>query len=115
MLTVVLLTCARLACADGIEPPDTTGFRLTGEEDRDGDGDGSRETHVRHYVNATGDRLFSMVTHGRLWAWSRQSGDGSTDADRNYVIIDSNCDGVFDARYTLDEQYHLPACLGPVK
>jgi hypothetical protein len=27
------------------------------------------------------------------------------------VIRDSNCDGTFDERYGLDEQFHVPDCL----
>ncbi len=116
-----LLGCAFCSSAalagvqDAYDAPDMTGFRLTQEEDGDGNGDGVKETHIRHYQNAAGDRLFSMVTRGRLWAWSRQSGDGSSDADHNFVIVDSNCDGAFDKRYALDDQFHLPECLSPAK
>ena len=90
--------------------PSLVGFSKTSEEDADGDGDGNKETHVVHYMNEAGDRLFSMTTKGTLWAWSRQS-HVSTDPLENYVIRDSDCNGVFNERYTLDEEFHVPECL----
>jgi hypothetical protein len=86
------------------------GFAMTSEEDGDGDGDGVNETHIRHYSNSTGDRVFSMTTKGKLWAWSRES-HGGAETKNNYVIRDSDCDGVFDERYSLDEKFHLPDCV----
>ena len=50
--------------------PDISKFIVVSEEDGDGDGDGLRETHVVHYKNVAGDKVFSMTTKGRLWAWS---------------------------------------------
>jgi hypothetical protein len=90
--------------------PSLVGFNKTGEENADGNGDGIKETHVVHYTNEAGDRLFSMTTQGSLWAWSHQS-QASTEVLVNYVIRDSNCDGVFDERYSLDEEFHVPECL----
>jgi hypothetical protein len=90
--------------------PSLDGYTLLSEEDADGDGDGAKETHVKHYSNATGDLMFSMTTKGTLWAWSRQSHAGA-ESDKNYVLRDSDCDGVFDQRYSLDEEYHVPDCL----
>jgi hypothetical protein len=94
------------------QAPETEGFVLTGEEDGDGDGDGIKETHIRHYRNLAGDSVFSMTTKDTLWAWSMSShGGGGTDPGHNYVIRDSNCDGSFDERYGLDEEFHVPECL----
>jgi hypothetical protein len=90
--------------------PSLIGFNKTSEENADGNGDGIKETHVVHYNNQEGDRLFSMTTQGVLWAWSRQSHASEGPLD-NYVIRDSNCDGTFDERYTLDEEFHVPECL----
>jgi hypothetical protein len=90
--------------------PSLVGFNKTGEENADGDGDGIKETHVIHYKNEAGDLLFSMTTQGTLWAWSRQSHTAG-DPLENYVIRDSDCDGVFDERYTLEEEFHVPDCL----
>lgn len=122
-LVVALAVIGVYVCGDalavvdsgGYEAPAMEGFRLTHEEDGDGNGDGVKETHIRHYRNADNVRMFSMVTRGRLWAWSRESGDSSNDIQQNYVIVDSNCDGRFDTRYSLDEEFHLPACLGSEK
>jgi len=114
-LAVVLV----LGCINGpaaavemgdFKAPSLDGYTMSGEEDGDGDGDGLKETHIVHYQNESGDRLFSMSTRGMLWAWSRQSHAG-TESDKNYVIRDSNCDGVFEQRYDLDEEFHVPNCL----
>jgi hypothetical protein len=92
-----------------------TKFLLIGGEDADGDGDGTRETRIVHYQDAAGDKIFSMTTKGRLWAWSlKMQGSDGADAGEggwNYVIRDSDCDGVFDERYRLDEEFHVPDCL----
>jgi hypothetical protein len=95
--------------------PDMSEFLLVSEEDGDGDGDGDgiNETRIRHYRNVAGDKVFSMTTKDRLWAWSVESraSSGEVNLDRNYVIRDSDCDGLFDERYSLDEQFHVPDCL----
>ena len=92
--------------------PDLTEYTLHNESDDDGDGDGVNETHVKRYINSKGDTVFSMTTAGKLWAWSLDT-KGGEDADirSNYVIRDSNCDGVFDERYPLDAEFHVPRCL----
>ena len=96
----------------GYPAPDMSQFLLVGEEDGDGDGDGVNETHIRRYRNLAGDSAFSMTTKDRLWAWSLEShGPSEADPERNYVIRDSDCDGTFDERYGLDEQFHVPDCL----
>ena len=95
------------------QAPDIEGFIITREEDGDGDGDGVKETHIRHYQNLAGDEIFSMTTEDTLWAWSMSShhAGGGTDPAHNYVIRDSDCDGSFDERYGLDEEFHVPDCL----
>jgi hypothetical protein len=92
--------------------PDLDGFALHNESDEDGDGDGVNETHVRRYINQQGDTAFSMTTGERLWAWSlnTKAGDDS-EIRKNFVIRDSNCDGVFDERYSLDAEFRVPTCL----
>jgi hypothetical protein len=83
--------------------PELNDFMLHNEYDDDGDGDGVNETHVRRYINKKGDTAFSMTTSDRLWAWSLDTkGGDDTDIHKNYVIRDSNCDGVFDELYSLN-------------
>lgn len=97
---------------DTYPPPALQGYLLTGEYDDDGNGDGIKETRVRHYRNPAGDQLFNMTTGGVLWAWSlNRHGDDDADVSRNYVIRDSDCDGRFDERYRLDQEFHVPACV----
>ena len=94
------------------QPPDMSKFLLISEEDGDGDGDGVKETHILRYRNLDGDSIFSMTTKGRLWAWSLESvGSAAVSDPGNYVIRDSDCDGTFDERYALNEEFHLPDCL----
>ncbi len=91
-------------------PPDLEGFNLHAERDGDGDGDGINETRIGQYLNGNGDSIVSFTTKERLWAWSLNTRDNEA-ALRNYVIRDSNCDGVFDEVYGLDDEFHVPDCL----
>ena len=92
--------------------PDLSDFALHNEYDDDGDGDGVKETHVRRYINSKGDSAFSLTTNDKLWAWSldTKAGDDS-DIKKNYVIRNSDCDSVFDERYGLNAEFHVPSCL----
>ena len=92
--------------------PDLEDYALHNEYDDDGNGDGVKETHVRRYINSKGDSAFSLSTNDRLWAWSVNTKAGD-DADirKNYVIRNSNCDNVFDERYNLNAEFHVPDCL----
>ena len=105
-----LLLLTGNAFATQFEPPKLDGFTLHAESDADGDGDGKNETHVKQYFNTRGDSIVSMTTKGRLWAWSLNTRENES-ATRNYVIRDSNCDGVFNEVYSLDEEFHVPDCL----
>jgi hypothetical protein len=96
--------------ASQFTPPNLDGFDMDAERDSDGDGDGVNETHIKQYLNSNGDSVVSMTTRGRLWAWSLNSLDNESPL-RNYVIRDSNCDGIFDEIYGLDDEFHVPACL----
>ena len=110
ILFVMLVIALQPLEAAQFEPPDMDGFLLHGERDADGDGDGVKETHIQHYLNSNGDSAFSMTTNGRLWAWSLDTRDNDL-GPNNYVIRDSNCDGVFDEVYGLAEEYHVPECV----
>ena len=96
--------------AGQFEPPSLEGFNLHLERDADGDGDGVNETHIKQYFSESGDSIVSMTTRDRLWAWSLNTRDNDSGV-RNYVIRDSNCDGVFNEVYGLDDEYHVPDCL----
>jgi len=98
------------AVAEQFDPPKLDGFNLHAESDGDGDGDGKNETHIKQYFNASGDSIISMTIKGQVWAWSLNTRDNDIGVS-NYVIRDSNCDGVFNEVYGLDEEFHVPDCL----
>ena len=106
----VLLIPIYPVLAAQFNPPDMEGFVLHDERDADGDGDNVNETRIQHYLNPNGNSVFSMTTNGRLWAWSLDTRDDES-GPNNYVIRDSNCDGVFDEVYGLAEEYHVPDCV----
>jgi hypothetical protein len=110
ILGCFLALSTELAIAAQFEPPKLDGFNLHAERDGDGDGDGVNETHIRQYFNTDGDSIVSMTTKGRTWAWSLNTRENSS-STRNYVIRDSNCDGVFNEVYGLDEEFHVPDCV----
>ncbi len=105
------LVLAAHAAASTFTPPDTQGFGLDHEWDADGNGDGVKETHFVLLRDAAGDTIFSASTNGRVWAWSLDKFDDDRDPGANYVIRDSDCDGVFDEAYALDAQFHVPECV----
>ena len=109
LVTGLLLPLAQ-AGASQYTAPDLDGFNLHDERDADGDGDGVNETHIKHYLNQSGDSIVSMAIGDRLWAWSLDTHDNDSGV-HNYVIRDSNCDAVFDEVYSLDDEFHVPDCL----
>ena len=54
--------------------------------------------------------MVSLTTRGHLWAWSLDARENES-ALSNYVIRDSDCDGVFDEVYGLEDEFHVPDCL----
>ncbi|MGD2112813.1 MAG: hypothetical protein PVI50_05455 [Gammaproteobacteria bacterium] len=109
-IITILLLQAPFVQAEQFTPPSLEGFSLHSERDADGDSDGVEETHIMQYMNTNADSLFSMTTNGRTWAWSLNTRDTET-GPSNYVIRDSDCDGVFDEVYGLDEEFHVPDCV----
>ena len=92
--------------------PGMEGFVKVNEYDGDGNDDGVNETHIRQFENRNGDKMFTMTTEDQLWAWSLDAvGDDDSEVASNYVLRDSDCDGRFDERYRLDEEFRPPDCL----
>ncbi|MGD2137775.1 MAG: hypothetical protein PVJ66_08520 [Gammaproteobacteria bacterium] len=110
MCLVGMVTDPHMALAEQFEPPSLDGFVLHYESEDDGDGDGVNETMISQYMNQNGDSVFSMATNGRIWAWSKDTREDES-GPRNYVIRDSDCDGVFDEVYGLDDEFHVPECV----
>jgi hypothetical protein len=110
ILLVSLTGTLPVALAAQFTPPDLEGFNLHDERDADGDGDGKNETKLGQYLNANGDSIVSFTSNGRIWAWSLDTRDDEA-GPRNYVIRDSDCDGIFDEVYGLDDEFHVPDCV----
>ena len=114
LLTVILIVSLtgmlQMAQAAPFTPPDLEGFKLHDERDADGDDDGNNETRLGQYLNSNGDSVVSFTSNQRVWAWSLDTRDDEA-GPRNYVIRDSNCDGIFDEVYGLDDEFHVPDCV----
>jgi hypothetical protein len=108
-LALMLLT-TQAAKAGDFQPHSLDGFNMHSERDADGDGDGVNETRIKQYLNQEGDSLVSMSSKGRLWAWSLNTNNNNS-AVQNYVIRDSDCDGIFDEVYSLDDDFQVPECV----
>ena len=108
-----LLAGSATAADDGFfKGPGMEGFVKIEVYEADGDGDGEKETTVRRFRNIAGDSMFTMTTGEKLWAWSLDSvGDDDSDIAVNYVLRDKDCDGRFDQRYRLDEEFTPPDCV----
>ena len=109
ILMVSMTGMLQVSQAAQFTPPELEGFNLHDERDADGDGDGKNETRIRQYLNANGDSIASFTSKERLWAWSLDTRDDES-GPRNYVIRDSDCDGIFDEVYGLDDEFHVPDC-----
>jgi hypothetical protein len=110
LLYVAMPQQIQAASPSSFTPPDLEGFNLHRENDADGDGDSIDETHIKQYLNSNGDSLVSMSINGVVWAWSLDTRDDESGV-HNYVIRDSDCDGVFDEVYSLDDEFHIPDCM----
>ena len=113
LISLVASSQPLFAAVKGVfQAPSIDTFILHGESDGDGDGDGVNETHIRRYLNKAGDSVFSMASGEKLWAWSlNTNGRDATDLTKDPVIPDSNCDAIFDEKYRLDEEFHVPECI----
>jgi hypothetical protein len=108
---LLLLAGPAQAAEEGFfKGPGMEGFVKIEVYEADGDGDGEKETLVRRFRNLDGDSMFTMTTGEKLWAWSLESLQGEG-IENNYVLFDSDCDGRFDRRYGLDEEFSPPDCL----
>jgi len=109
-LIVLLTAMLRVAQAAEFTPPDLAGFNQHDVRDADGDGDDKNETQIKQYLNSDGDSIVSFTSNEQLWGWSLDTRDDDA-GTRNYVIRDSDCDGIFDEVYSLDDEFHVPACV----
>ena len=65
---------------------------------------------IAQYLNSNSDSIVSFTSNGQLWGWSLNTRKDES-GQRNYVIRDSNCDGIFDEVYGLDDEFHVPDCV----
>jgi hypothetical protein len=89
-----------------------------------------KDTHNIKYTNSKGDRIQRLETNRggsaqaggnakpsaadrTVWGWMVISGDaaqGTDDLTKNYKIVDSNCNGTFDKKYSFREPSPIPDC-----
>jgi len=114
LLTIILMVSLTgmlgVGHAAEFTPPDLEGFKQHDERGADGDGDGKNETQITQYLNSDGDSIVSFTSNERVWGWSIDTRKDES-GPRNYVIRDSNCDGIFDEVYGLDDEFHVPDCV----
>jgi hypothetical protein len=74
----------------------------------------NKDTHVKMYRNENGDRVYGFLTNNQVWGWRvvlsnvKETGH---DLTKNYKIRDSNCNGTFDEKYSIEEAWPgSPAC-----
>lgn len=115
LAVILLLTSALgLAFEMGVfEPPSLDGYLLVEEKllDKDEVKDGIKETRLEKYQSRSGEKIGKYVTGGKNWAWAvAPNRKDVCHYPDNYVIRDSDGDGVFDERYRFcGEEFWLPA------
>lgn len=114
LAVILLLTSASgLAFEMGVfEPPSLDGYSLVEEKllDKDEVKDGIKETRLEKYQSRSGEKIGKYVTGGKNWAWAvAPNRKDVCHYPDNYVIRDSDGDGVFDERYRFcGEEFWLP-------
>lgn len=115
LAVILLLTSASgLAFEMGVfEPPSLDGYSLVEEKllDKDEVKDGTKETRLEKYQSRSGEKIGKYVTGGKNWAWAvAPNRKDVCHYPDNYVIRDSDGDGVFDEQYRFcGEEFWLPA------
>lgn len=96
------------------EKPSLDGYDYVGSMPYDADDDGVKESSLTMYKNSQGDKIFKTKTNGEVWTWAKKSHNYSQDKNditKNYAIVDSDCDGVFDTKYDTTTNIDFPSCL----
>jgi len=93
------------------QPPSLEGYVLDNAAylDKDKIIDGIHETLGEVFKNSEGKVIVRLSTDRKTWAWGIFGNPSDrTDIINNYVIRDSNGDGIFDEKYPANEQFFLP-------
>ncbi|MCB1864639.1 MAG: hypothetical protein KDG50_04370 [Chromatiales bacterium] len=91
--------------------PDEQKYNAVGTKGVDGDNDGELESGQVHYKNEIGRKIIRYTYGENTWAWAViDQPVRLMDVDNNHVIVDSDCDGRFDQRFHLREDFFLPPC-----
>lgn len=112
--SMIILNFSFAGEKDNFYPPNLDGFWHYGDVFTDLDEDGVKESVVSFYKNSKNDKITKSVVDGKIWRWAEKSHKyphDKNDISKNYVIIDSDCNGVFDTKYDLETEYDFPACL----
>lgn len=97
------------------QPPDIEGYTLfeVTELDKDDPPDGVKETRLEIYEGRHGARVGKYITERKVWAYAALGNPKNIDdSTKNYAIVDSDGDGIFDQRFRYrGEEFYLPRWL----
>ena len=99
---------------ENFKKPSLDGFWHYGDVSVDKDKDGVKESVISFYKNSQGDKILKTRTNNQIWKWGEKSHNYPQDKDnitKNYIIIDTDCDGKFDAKHNLESVDSIPSCL----
>jgi hypothetical protein len=77
----------------------------------DFDGDGRKESYIKNYMAGNNESLsiFYKIDTSIMWGYSQKSlQEDRYDTHHNNGVIDSDGDGIFDVRYSLDSNIIMP-------
>jgi len=92
------------------KPPSLEGYTLvqTKQLDKDKVKDGIKETTLEIYGNAIGQYIGKYTCNGIIWEWGVKANNNNDDTINNYILRDSDGDGIFDERYGGNETTYVP-------
>lgn len=109
ILPRISMSTAEAKTIEGYEVPDLTGYTKIKEGylDLDRTKDGIKETFVEIFKGSN-DYIMRYTTKDKTWALAKLK---SSKDPRRYAVVDTNCDGEFDAINLGKKPMYLPKCL----
>ena len=92
--------------------PSLKGYSFQQAWDDDWNENGIKDTTIKLYKNSRGNAISKAYKKGsnQIWGWSlNTNNDNNKNILKNYVIVDTDGDGDFDTRYSLNDDVPLPS------